>query len=66
MKNTTHSNARCHNDLFRGASNSNTAMQSIPRRAFIKGAAAATGAFVLPRFSIGQPGPAANNKINLA
>jgi predicted dehydrogenase len=30
------------------------------------GAAAATGAFVLPRFSIGQPGPSANSKLNVA
>lgn len=42
-------------------------MNSIPRRTFIKtGAAAATGAFVLPRFSIGQPGPSANSKLNVA
>ncbi|MBT4797805.1 MAG: Gfo/Idh/MocA family oxidoreductase [Verrucomicrobia bacterium] len=66
MKNTPHSNAHCHNALFRGVFNSNTAMQPIPRRAFIKAAAVATGAFVLPRFSVGQPGPAANGKLNLA
>jgi len=37
------------------------------RRNFLKTAAAAsTGAFVLPRFSIGQPGPSANSKLNIA
>ena len=37
------------------------------RRNFLKTAAAASaGAFVLPRFSIGQPGPSANSKVNLA
>ena len=37
------------------------------RRNFLKTAAAASaGAFVLPRFSIGQPGPSANSKLNLA
>ncbi len=30
------------------------------------GAAAAAGTFVLPRFSIGQPGPSANSKLNVA
>ena len=37
------------------------------RRKFLKTAAAAsTGAFVIPRFSIGQPGPSANSKLNIA
>ncbi len=37
------------------------------RRAFIKTAAAATaGAFTLPQFSIGKPGPSANSKLNIA
>lgn len=37
------------------------------RRNFIKTAAAASaGAFILPRFSIGQPGGSANSKINIA
>ena len=37
------------------------------RRNFIKTAAAASaGAFILPRFSIGQPGPSANSKLNIA
>ena len=41
-------------------------MNSISRRTFIQTAAAATGAFALPRFSIGQPGPSANGKLNVA
>ncbi|MEO0793852.1 MAG: Gfo/Idh/MocA family oxidoreductase [Verrucomicrobiota bacterium] len=37
------------------------------RRNFIKTSAVATaGAFTLPRFSIGKPGPSANSKINIA
>ncbi len=37
------------------------------RRKFIKTAAVASaGAFILPRFSIGQPGPSANSKLNIA
>lgn len=37
------------------------------RRTFIQtSAAASAGAFVLPRFSIGQPGPSANSKLNVA
>ncbi len=45
--------------------------QSIPpvstRRTFLKTSAVATaGAFVLPRFSIGQAGPSASGKINVA
>lgn len=37
------------------------------RRKFFKTAAAAgAGAFVLPRFSIGKPGPSANSKVNIA
>ena len=37
------------------------------RRNFIKTAAAASaGAFILPRFSIGQSGPSANSKLNIA
>ncbi|MEM9446122.1 MAG: Gfo/Idh/MocA family oxidoreductase [Verrucomicrobiota bacterium] len=37
------------------------------RRNFIKTTAATTAsAFVLPRFSIGQPGPSANSKLNIA
>lgn len=42
-------------------------MKKLSRRKFVKtGAAVAAGAFVLPRFSIGQPGPSANSKLNLA
>lgn len=41
-------------------------MNAISRRSFIQTAAAATGAFVLPRFSIGQPGASANSKLNVA
>ena len=41
--------------------------KAINRRSFIKkSAASAAGAFVLPRFSIGQPGPSANSKVNIA
>ena len=36
------------------------------RRNFIKTSAAATGAFVLPQFSIGKPGLSANSKLNIA
>ena len=37
------------------------------RRTFVKAASvAATSAFVLPRFAIGQPGPSANSKLNIA
>ena len=36
------------------------------RRAFIKSSAVAAAAFSLPRFSIGQTGPSANSKINVA
>ena len=37
------------------------------RRDFIqKTAVAGAAAFVLPRFSIGQPGPSANSKMNIA
>lgn len=37
------------------------------RRSFIKkSAATAAGAFILPRFSIGQAGPSANSKLNIA
>jgi len=37
------------------------------RRKFLKAAVATSaGAFVLPRFSIGQPGPVANSKLNIA
>jgi predicted dehydrogenase len=36
------------------------------RRTFIKSSALAAAAFSLPRFSIGQPGPSANGKINVA
>jgi predicted dehydrogenase len=36
------------------------------RRTFIKTSALAAAAFSLPRFSIGQPGPSANGKINIA
>ena len=40
---------------------------SINRRSFLKtSAATAAGAFTLPRFSIGQPGPSANSKLNIA
>ncbi|MGC6424648.1 MAG: Gfo/Idh/MocA family oxidoreductase [Lentimonas sp.] len=42
-------------------------MKKINRRSFMKTtAASAAGAFVLPRFSIGQPGPSANSKVNVA
>ena len=59
MKNAKQPNPRRQNGLFRGA--------SIQRRNFLKTAAAASaGAFVLPRFSIGQPGPSANSKLNIA
>ena len=36
------------------------------RRHFLKTSALAGAAFTLPRFSIGQPGPAANAKLNIA
>jgi predicted dehydrogenase len=36
------------------------------RRAFLKSSAVAAAAFTLPRFSIGQPGPSANGRINVA
>ncbi len=36
------------------------------RRTFLKSSALAAAAFTLPRFSIGQPGPSANGKINVA
>lgn len=36
------------------------------RRTFLKTSALAAGAFALPRFSIGQPGPSAGGKINVA
>ena len=36
------------------------------RRTFLKASAVAAGAFTLPRFSIGQTGPSANSKINVA
>ena len=39
----------------------------INRRTFLKATAVTTaGAFTLPRFSIGQAGPSANSKINIA
>lgn len=44
-------------------------MPSLPsfnRRTFLKSSAAAAAAFTLPRFSIAQPGPAANGKLNVA
>jgi hypothetical protein len=42
-------------------------MHKTKRRSFIKKSAAmAAGAFVLPRFSIGQAGPSANSKVNIA
>ncbi|MEM6884032.1 MAG: Gfo/Idh/MocA family oxidoreductase [Verrucomicrobiota bacterium] len=42
-------------------------MKDMNRRTFVKTAAAATaGTFVLPRFSIGQSGPSANSKLNVA
>jgi len=36
------------------------------RRTFLKTSALAASAFTLPRFSIGQPGPSANGRINVA
>ena len=36
------------------------------RRSFLKSSAVAAAAFTLPRFSIGQPGPSANGRINVA
>jgi predicted dehydrogenase len=40
---------------------------SISRKQFLKtSAAVAAGTFVLPRFSIGKPGPSANSRLNLA
>src|SRR5258708_1878602 len=36
------------------------------RRTFLKTSAVAAAAFTLPRFSLGQPGPAANSKVNAA
>src|SRR4051812_42165435 len=41
-------------------------MNQLSRRTFLKSSAAAAAAFSLPRFSIGQPGPSANGKINVA
>ena len=42
-------------------------MKKLSRRKFIEaGAAAVAGTFVLPRFSIAQPGPSANGKLNIA
>lgn len=42
-------------------------MNKINRRSFLKGSATVgAGAFVLPRFSIAQPGPPANSKLNIA
>ncbi len=42
-------------------------MSQTTRRSFLKKTAAAgAGAFVLPRFSIGKPGPSANSKVNVA
>ncbi len=42
-------------------------MKEINRRTFIKTTAATTaGAFILPRFAIGQPGLSANSKLNIA
>ena len=44
----------------------NTPRSFPTRRTFLKTSALATAAFSLPRFSIGQPGPSANGKINVA
>jgi predicted dehydrogenase len=41
-------------------------MKAIPRRSFLKTSAVAAGTLVFPRFSIGQPGPSANSKLNVA
>lgn len=42
-------------------------MKKTDRRTFLKtGATAAASTFVLPNFSIGQPGPSANSKLNVA
>jgi predicted dehydrogenase len=39
---------------------------STDRRTFVKSSALAAGALALPRFAIGQSGPSANSKVNLA
>jgi predicted dehydrogenase len=41
-------------------------VSKLNRKSFIKTTATAAGAFVLPRFSIGKPGPSANSKLNIA
>jgi predicted dehydrogenase len=47
--------------------NSPTSSSSLPtRRTFLKTSALTAAVFSLPRFSIGQPGPSANGKINVA
>lgn len=45
---------------------SNPSTAGSTRRTFLKSSALAAAAFSLPRFSIGQTGPAANSKINVA
>lgn len=49
-----------------GKVNPRSFMHSSRRRFIASTTAAATSAFVLPRFSIGKPGPSANSKLNLA
>src|SRR5688572_33137814 len=47
--------------------NHSNSPRSLPtRRTFLKSSAVAAAAFTLPRFSIGQSGPSANSKINVA
>ncbi|MEN8792524.1 MAG: twin-arginine translocation signal domain-containing protein, partial [Lentimonas sp.] len=42
-------------------------MKNLNRRSFLKTTAAtAAGAFILPRFSIGQAGGSANSQLNIA
>lgn len=41
-------------------------MSEASRRGFLKSAALTTGAFAVPRFSIGQSGKSANSKVNVA
>ncbi len=45
---------------------SNSSPFRLTRRTFLKSSALATAAFSLPRFSIGQPGPSANGRVNVA
>jgi predicted dehydrogenase len=40
--------------------------KTLTRKKFIKKSVATAGVFMLPRFSIGKPGPSANSKLNIA